>query len=62
MLYAIGGKQGFFSELGQGGAAYINAMGGLSWRTDPSRPHDLYVHVADQQALNQRIDTLIAAK
>jgi hypothetical protein len=62
MLYAIGGKQGFFSELGQGGAAYINAMGGLSWRTDPSRPHDLYVHVTDQQALNQRIDALIGSK
>jgi hypothetical protein len=62
MLYAIGGKQGFFSELGQGGAAYMNTMGGLSWRTDPSRPHDLYVHVTDQRALNQRIDALIGAK
>ncbi len=62
MLYAIGGKQGFFSELGHGGAAYINTMGGLSWRTDPSRPHDVYVHVTDQQALNQRIDALIGAK
>ncbi len=62
LLYAIGGRQGLFSELGRGGAAYINSQGGLSWRTDPARPHDLYVHVADQSALNQRIDALIGAK
>ncbi len=62
LLYAIGGTQGLFAELGQGGAAYINAEGGLSWRTDPARPHDLYVRVTDQPALNQRIDALIAAK
>ena len=62
LLYAVGGKQGMFSELGQGGAAYVNAQGGLSWRADPKRPHDLYVHVTDQTVLNQRIDTLIAAK
>jgi hypothetical protein len=62
MLYAIDGKQGLFTELGQGGAAYINAEGGLAWRRDPSRPHDLYVHVADQRALNERIDALIGAK
>jgi hypothetical protein len=62
MLYAIGGKQGLFTELGQGGAAYINNEGGLSWRRDPSRSHDLYVHVADQQALNRRINALIGAK
>jgi hypothetical protein len=61
LLYATGGKQGIFSELGQGGAAYINAQGGLSWRTDPSRPHDLYVHVVDQEALNQKIDALLVA-
>jgi hypothetical protein len=61
-LYAIGGKQGWFTELGQGGAAYINTMGGLSWRNDPGRPHDLYVHIADQGALNQRIDALLASK
>jgi hypothetical protein len=61
-LYAIGGKQGFFSELGQGGRAYINAMGGLSWRADPSRPHELYVHVADQNALNERINALLGAR
>jgi Inosine-uridine preferring nucleoside hydrolase len=62
MLYAIGGAQGLFTELGQGGAAYINAEGGLSWRRDPDRPHDLYVHVADQQVLNRRINALIDAK
>jgi hypothetical protein len=61
LLYAVGGKQGMFSELGQGGAAYVNAQGGLSWRADPQRPHDVYVHVTDQTALNQRIDALIAA-
>ena len=59
LLYAVGGKGSTFSELGQGGAAYVNAQGGLSWRTDPSRPHDLYVHVVDQQALNRRIDSLL---
>ena len=61
LLYAIGGKQGTFSELGQGGAAYINAQGGLSWEVDPSRPHDLYVHVVNQEALNGKIDALIKA-
>jgi len=62
LLYAIWGKQKLFSELGQGGAAYVNSQGGLSWRTDSARPHDLYVHVADQHALNQRINALIGAK
>ena len=38
LLYAVGGTQGMFSELGQGGAAYVNAQGGLSWRTDPGAP------------------------
>ena len=62
LLFAIGGTQDLFSELGQGGAAFINAEGGLSWRSDPSRPDDFYVHVTDQQALNQRINSLITAK
>ena len=62
LLYAIGGKNGLFSELGQGGAAYINAQGGLSWRTDPSRPHDVYVHVVNQTALNREINQLLGAK
>lgn len=61
LLYAIGGKQSLFSELGKGGAAHLNAEGGLSWHTDPSRPHDLYIHVANQQALNDRINALIGA-
>ena len=62
LLYAVSGKQQFFTELGQGGAAFLNAAGGLSWRTDPGRPHDVYVHVANQQALNKRIDELLGAR
>lgn len=62
LLYAVSGKQQFFTELGQGGAAFLNAAGGLSWRTDPGRPHDVYVHVANQQALNMRIDALLGAR
>jgi hypothetical protein len=62
LLYAIGDLQGVFSELGQGGAAVINARGGLSWETDSPRPHDVYVHVVDQPTLNQRIDELLAAR
>jgi hypothetical protein len=59
LLYAVGGGQRMFSELGRGGAAFVNDQGGLSWRPDPARPHDVYVRVADQQALNQRIDALL---
>ena len=62
LLYAVQGKKGLFSELGQGGAAYINSQGGLSWRTNPSRPHDVYVHVVDQKALNRQINELLGAK
>jgi hypothetical protein len=62
LLYAAWGKRGMFSELGQGGAASINAQGGLSWRTDPSRPHDVYVHVTNQTALNRQINELLGAK
>jgi len=62
LLYAVSGKQQFFTELGQGGAAFLNAAGGLSWRTDPGRPHDVYVHVANQQALKKRIDELLGAR
>jgi hypothetical protein len=62
MLYAIGGRQGVLSELGQGGAAVINAQGGLSWESDPRRPHDVYVHVVDQPTLNSRIDELLGAR
>ena len=46
MLYAIDGRQGVFSELGRGGAAVINAQGGLSWGTVSHRLHDVYVHVS----------------
>jgi len=60
-LYAIGDLPSVFSELGQGGAASINAQGGLSWEADSPRPHDVYVHVVDQQTLNHRIDELLAA-
>ena len=60
LLYAVGGIQRLFTELGRGGSAFINSQGGLAWRPDPTRPHDVYVHVADQQTLNQRIDSLLA--
>jgi Inosine-uridine preferring nucleoside hydrolase len=60
LLYAIGDVEGVFSEQGQGGAAVINAQGGLSWETPSSRPNDLYVKVVDQPTLNQRIDELLA--
>jgi hypothetical protein len=60
LLYAVGGSQGLFSVSGLGGAAFISGTGGLVWRHDPARPHDVYVHVTNQQALNQRIDSLIA--
>jgi Inosine-uridine preferring nucleoside hydrolase len=60
LLYAVGDVQSVFSEQGQGGAAVINAQGGLSWETPSSRPNDLYVKVTDQQTLNQRIDELLA--
>lgn len=58
LLYAIGDRPGVFRELGQGGSAVINAQGGLSWRPS-SRARDAYVHVVDQQRLNQRIDELL---
>jgi hypothetical protein len=61
LLYAVGGTQGFFSASGRGGAAVIGGTGGLVWRHDPARPHDVYVHVTNQQALNQRIDSLIVS-
>jgi hypothetical protein len=62
LLYAVEGTQGIFSELGQGGAASLNLQGGLSWRSDASRSDEVYVHVANQAALNERIDALLAAK
>jgi hypothetical protein len=61
LLYAIGGPQHLFVDLGRGGAAVVNTSGGLSWQADPRRTEDVYVHVLDQQALNQRIDSLLVA-
>lgn len=62
VLYAIGGRPGLFSELGQGGAAVMNGQGGLSWQPSTHRDHDVYVHVKDQPALNQRINALLTAR
>ncbi len=59
MLYAIEGGQGIFTVLGQGGRAVINPQGGLSWASGAGPADEVYVHVADQAALNRRIDTLI---
>ncbi len=50
------------TELGRGGAAVINASGGLSWQDGSTRPHDVYVHIADQPALNARIEQLLSAR
>jgi hypothetical protein len=59
-LFAIGDVPHVFSVLGRGGAAVINEQGGLSWQEKSSRRHDFYVHAADQRALNQRIERLLA--
>jgi hypothetical protein len=59
LLFAIGDVPHAFSVLGRGGAAVINAQGGLSWQTTSSRRHDFYVHVVDQKRLNQRIERLL---
>ncbi len=59
LLFALGDIPRAFTKLGQGGAAVINAAGGLSWQDDSPRRHDFYVHVADQAKLNRRIDRLL---
>jgi hypothetical protein len=59
LLFAVGDIPHAFSVLGRGGAAVINAQGGLSWQATSPRRHDFYVHVADQQALNRRIERLL---
>jgi hypothetical protein len=59
LLFAVGDVPRAFSVLGRGGAAVINAQGGLSWQATSPRRHDLYVHVADQKALNRRIERLL---
>jgi hypothetical protein len=61
LLYAVQGPGDPFTELGRGGSAYVNTEGGLSWRADSGRPNDLYVHVADQNALNDEINSLLGA-
>jgi hypothetical protein len=62
MLYAVSGRSGVFSELGQGGAAVINANGGLTWQIPSTRVGDIYVHVADQPTLNERIEALLTTR
>jgi len=62
LLFALGQIPGAFSVLGRGGAAVINAQGGLSWQTPSSRRHDYYVHVANQTLLNQRIERLLTTE
>jgi hypothetical protein len=59
LLYAVGDIPHAFSVLGRGGAAVINAQGGLSWQATSPRHHDFYVHVGNQQALNRRIERLL---
>ena len=59
LLYAVGDVPHAFAVLGRGGAAVINAQGGLSWQPTSHRRGDVYVHVADQQVLNRRIDQLL---
>jgi pyrimidine-specific ribonucleoside hydrolase len=59
LLFAVGDAPRVFSVLGQGGAAVINKQGGLSWEQTSPRRDDVYVHLANQQALNQRIEQLL---
>jgi hypothetical protein len=59
LLYAVGGAPGSFSELGQGGAAVINGQGGLTWGSGLHHPQEMYVHVANQAELNERINSLL---
>jgi len=61
LLYALGDVPRAFTVLGRGGAAVINKQGGLSWQATSPRRHDFYVHVADQKALNRRIEQLLVA-
>ncbi|HEX4493545.1 MAG TPA: nucleoside hydrolase [Acidimicrobiia bacterium] len=60
LLYAIGAVPRVFTQLGRGGAAVLNAKGGLSWQAQSTRPDDVYVHLAEQNALNAFIDPLLA--
>jgi hypothetical protein len=62
LLYAVGDIPRVFSVLGRGGAAFVNAQGGLGWHPKSSHPDDFYVHIAARQQprLNERIDELLA--
>lgn len=62
LLYALGQVPKSFVVLGRGGTAVINAQGGLSWQANSPRRNDVYVHVADQTLLNQRIERLITTE
>jgi hypothetical protein len=62
MLYAVEGAAGIFSELGQGGAAVVNSQGGLTWGSGAGQPPEVYVHVANQTELNDKIDALIETR
>jgi hypothetical protein len=62
LLYAIGGPQGLFTELGRGGAAIMNLQGGLSWQTPSHGQVEVYVHVINQSALDNRIDQLLESQ
>ncbi|HEX5097623.1 MAG TPA: nucleoside hydrolase [Acidimicrobiia bacterium] len=59
LLFALGDIPEVFSVEGRGGAAAINAQGGLSWQPTSSRRDDFYVHLRDQKRLNERIDQLL---
>ena len=56
----VGDSQKVFSVLGRGGSAVINGQGGLSWKMPSGHNDDFYVHLERQQALNQRIEHLLA--
>ena len=48
--------------LGQGGAAVLNESGGLVWAPSTERTEDVYVHLTDKQALQQRTEGLLIEK
>jgi hypothetical protein len=62
MLYAVDGREAVFSELGRGGAAVLDAQGGLGWKMPSRRSDEVYVHVLDQVSLNDQIDALLSAR
>jgi hypothetical protein len=62
LLFALDQIPRAFSVLGRGGTAVINGQGGLSWQATSPRDQDVYVHVANQQLLNQRIESLLTSQ